>query len=74
MEKREEKVDEVHEEIEKNLKLIGATAIEDKLQDGVPQCIERLARAGIKIWVLTGDKTGKSISNKILPSFLVILS
>ncbi|CAF0870447.1 unnamed protein product [Adineta ricciae] len=56
MEKREEKVNETYEEIEKNLKLIGATAIEDKLQDGVPQCIERLARAGIKIWVLTGDK------------------
>lgn len=42
--------------MENDLKLIGATAIEDKLQDGVPQCIERLARAGIKIWVLTGDK------------------
>lgn len=59
MEKREEKVNETYEEIEKNLKLIGATAIEDKLQDGVPQCIERLARAGIKIWVLTGDKVGE---------------
>lgn len=56
MEKREEKVNDTYEEIEKNLKLLGATAIEDKLQDGVPQCIERLARAGIKIWVLTGDK------------------
>lgn len=61
LDKREEKVDICHEEIEKNLKLIGATAIEDKLQDGVPQCIERLARAGIKIWVLTGDKVGKLI-------------
>ncbi|CAF3568862.1 unnamed protein product [Rotaria sp. Silwood1] len=56
MENREEKVRDIHEEIEKNLKLIGATAIEDKLQDGVPQCIERLTCAGIKIWVLTGDK------------------
>ena len=59
MEKREDKVNETYEEIEKNLKLLGATAIEDKLQDGVPQCIERLARAGIKIWVLTGDKVGE---------------
>jgi len=59
MDKREEKVKDTYEEIEKNLKLLGATAIEDKLQDGVPQCIERLARAGIKIWVLTGDKVGK---------------
>ena len=56
MENREEKVNDIYEEIETNLKLIGATAIEDKLQDGVPECIERLARAGIKIWVLTGDK------------------
>ena len=59
MENREEKVNEAYEEIEKNLKLIGASAIEDKLQDGVPECIDRLARAGIKIWVLTGDKVGK---------------
>jgi len=56
MDNREEKVNEVYEEIEKNLKLMGATAIEDKLQDGVPECIENLAKAGIKIWVLTGDK------------------
>lgn len=41
------------------LKLLGATAIEDKLQDGVPQTIETLAKANIKIWVLTGDKQGK---------------
>lgn len=42
-----------------SVKLLGATAIEDKLQDGVPQTIETLARANIKIWVLTGDKQGK---------------
>jgi P-type E1-E2 ATPase len=59
MDKREEKVKATYEEIERSLKLLGATAIEDKLQDGVPQCIERLARAGIKIWVLTGDKVGQ---------------
>ncbi|CAF1054574.1 unnamed protein product [Rotaria sp. Silwood1] len=56
MENREEKVNDAYEEIEKNLKLLGATGIEDKLQDGVPECIERLSHAGIKIWVLTGDK------------------
>lgn len=38
--------------------MIGATAIEDKLQDGVPETIANLARAQIKIWVLTGDKKG----------------
>ena len=49
----------MYEEIEANLKLIGATAIEDKLQDGVPDAIANLAQAGIKIWVLTGDKQGR---------------
>lgn len=39
--------------------LPGATAIEDKLQDGVPQTIANLSLAGIKIWVLTGDKQGR---------------
>ncbi|KAA0719709.1 Phospholipid-transporting ATPase IC [Triplophysa tibetana] len=53
---REEALDVVYEEIEKNLLLIGATAIEDKLQDGVPETIAKLAKADIKIWVLTGDK------------------
>jgi phospholipid-translocating ATPase len=48
----------MYEEIEKDLILLGATGIEDKLQDGVSQCIERLSQAGIKIWVLTGDKIG----------------
>uniref|UniRef100_A0A8C2C739 Phospholipid-transporting ATPase n=1 Tax=Cyprinus carpio TaxID=7962 RepID=A0A8C2C739_CYPCA len=53
---RDEALDLVYEEIEKNLLLIGATAIEDKLQDGVPETIAKLAKADIKIWVLTGDK------------------
>lgn len=41
------------------VQLIGATAIEDKLQDGVPETIAKLAKADIKIWVLTGDKKGE---------------
>uniref|UniRef100_A0A3Q2D8I2 P-type phospholipid transporter n=2 Tax=Cyprinodon variegatus TaxID=28743 RepID=A0A3Q2D8I2_CYPVA len=53
---REAALDRVSEEIEKDLMLIGATAIEDKLQDGVPETIANLAKADIKIWVLTGDK------------------
>uniref|UniRef100_A0A4W3HIE8 Phospholipid-transporting ATPase n=1 Tax=Callorhinchus milii TaxID=7868 RepID=A0A4W3HIE8_CALMI len=53
---REKALDEVYEEIETNLYLIGATAIEDKLQDGVPETIETLAKGQIKIWMLTGDK------------------
>ena len=42
--------------------LIGATAIEDKLQDGVPDAIASLADAGIKLWVLTGDKQETAIN------------
>ncbi|KAM7391144.1 hypothetical protein PAMP_021856 [Pampus punctatissimus] len=53
---REDKLEQLYEEIEKDLLLLGATAIEDKLQDGVPQTIEQLSKADIKIWVLTGDK------------------
>uniref|UniRef100_A0A3B1J401 Phospholipid-transporting ATPase n=1 Tax=Astyanax mexicanus TaxID=7994 RepID=A0A3B1J401_ASTMX len=56
LEEREEKLNLLYEEIERDLLLIGATAIEDKLQDGVSQTIEQLAKADIKIWVLTGDK------------------
>ena len=56
---REERIDQLYEEIETKMKLIGMTAIEDKLQEGVPRCIERLAQAGIKIWMLTGDKLGQ---------------
>lgn len=48
--------------IECNLNLLGATGIEDKLQDGVPGAIESLRQAGIKVWVLTGDKQETAIS------------
>jgi cation transport ATPase len=41
------------------LKLLGATAIEDKLQDKVPETIITLRKATTKIWILTGDKQGK---------------
>eukprot|EP01065_Artemidia_motanka_P045929 TRINITY_DN6843_c8_g1_i1.p1 TRINITY_DN6843_c8_g1~~TRINITY_DN6843_c8_g1_i1.p1 ORF type:complete len:1437 (+),score=399.66 TRINITY_DN6843_c8_g1_i1:114-4424(+) len=53
---REEKVAACAEEIEKDLELIGTTAIEDKLQMGVPASIELLRCAGVNVWVLTGDK------------------
>lgn len=42
------------------VQLLGATAIEDKLQDGVPETIAVLSLANIKIWVLTGDKQGEA--------------
>ncbi|KAK1552583.1 hypothetical protein Q3G72_019535 [Acer saccharum] len=59
---RETLIDEVTEKIEKDLILLGATAVEDKLQNGVPDCIDKLAQAGIKIWVLTGDKMETAIN------------
>ncbi|CAL0333621.1 unnamed protein product [Lupinus luteus] len=48
--------------VENNLFILGATAIEDKLQQGVPESIESLRTAGIKVWVLTGDKQETAIS------------
>lgn len=42
--------------------LLGATAIEDRLQAGVPETIATLMRADIKIWVLTGDKQETAIN------------
>ena len=51
-----------YESIERDLLLVGSTAIEDKLQDGVPECIAKLAKANIKIWVLTGDKQETAIN------------
>lgn len=48
--------------VEKNLAILGASGIEDKLQEGVPEAIESLRVAGIKVWVLTGDKQETAIS------------
>ncbi|BFZ02549.1 hypothetical protein BsWGS_05588 [Bradybaena similaris] len=62
MDDRDGKLDAIYEEIEQGMILIGATAIEDKLQDGVPETIANLALAGIKIWVLTGDKQETAIN------------
>ncbi|KAJ2995854.1 hypothetical protein HDV02_000371 [Globomyces sp. JEL0801] len=59
---REAECDAVANLIENNFTLMGATAIEDKLQDGVPNCIATLAKAGIKLWVLTGDKMETAIN------------
>uniref|UniRef100_A0AAY4DF93 Phospholipid-transporting ATPase n=1 Tax=Denticeps clupeoides TaxID=299321 RepID=A0AAY4DF93_9TELE len=56
------KLEESYELIEKNLQLLGATAIEDKLQDKVPETIETLIKADIKIWILTGDKQETAIN------------
>ncbi|XP_026422131.1 probable phospholipid-transporting ATPase 4 [Papaver somniferum] len=59
---REAMLENVSDMMEKDLILVGATAVEDKLQKGVPQCIDKLAQAGLKIWVLTGDKMETAIN------------
>ncbi|XP_029384993.1 phospholipid-transporting ATPase IB isoform X1 [Echeneis naucrates] len=59
---RAQKLEECYELLEKNLMLLGATAIEDRLQSGVPETIATLMRADIKIWVLTGDKQETAIN------------
>jgi phospholipid-transporting ATPase len=55
-------LDQAAEIIEKEMFLLGATAIEDKLQDGVPDAIHTLQMAGIKVWVLTGDRQETAIN------------
>ncbi|TEA42183.1 hypothetical protein DBR06_SOUSAS6810103, partial [Sousa chinensis] len=60
----------------KNLQLLGATAIEDKLQDQVPETIETLMKADIKIWILTGDKqeTAINIEKLVISIYLLCLN
>ncbi len=59
---RDEKLEKVADAIERDLRLLGGTAIEDRLQDGVPDTISLLGDAGIKLWVLTGDKVETAIN------------
>ncbi|KAH0830747.1 hypothetical protein J3R83DRAFT_2226 [Lanmaoa asiatica] len=61
---REQKVEDIFDEMERDLRLLGATAIEDRLQDGVPETIADLKLAGIKIWVATGDKLETAIGTR----------
>jgi phospholipid-translocating P-type ATPase (flippase) len=75
---REENISAACNLIEKELKLIGATAIEDKLQEDVPGTIEYLIQAGLKIWLLTGDKQETAInigmsSRLILPRMTTLI-
>ncbi|KAL8820599.1 MAG: hypothetical protein Q9223_001217 [Gallowayella weberi] len=59
---RQEKVEKIGSLVERDLELAGATAIEDKLQKGVPETIDKLRRAGIHIFMLTGDKIQTAIN------------
>jgi magnesium-transporting ATPase (P-type) len=55
-------IDELMEAVESSLQLQGATANEDKLQPGVPDTIAQLARAGIRVWMVTGDKQETAVN------------
>ncbi|KAL6876062.1 hypothetical protein HDV57DRAFT_150574 [Trichoderma longibrachiatum] len=59
---RQERIEIAAEKIEEHFELAGATAIEDKLQDGVPETIDKLRRANVKVWMLTGDKRETAIN------------
>lgn len=59
---REAEINKIAEEIEFGFELLGSTAIEDKLQDEVPDVISFIKEAGIKLWVLTGDKIETAIN------------
>ena len=62
LDNREEAISDVATEIEIDLTLAGITAVEDKLQEGVPRAIASLRCAGIKVWLLTGDKQATALS------------
>lgn len=69
LEDREAKMAVEQERIETGLHLVGATAVEDKLQDGVPECLSDLAAAGIKVWVLTGEADLQTLVLLVDPFF-----
>ena len=56
LEDKDKKVAAVYKTVENELFLLGTTIVEDKLQDKVPETIRDLRMAGVKIWMLTGDK------------------
>ncbi|CAG5864928.1 unnamed protein product [Menidia menidia] len=59
---RDAQLEKLHDEMERDLQLLGVTAIEDRLQEGVPETIALLQEAGIKVWVLTGDKKETAVN------------
>ncbi|XP_053369537.1 phospholipid-transporting ATPase IC, partial [Clarias gariepinus] len=59
---QEAMLEELHDQMERDLMILGVAAIEDRLQEGVPETIVSLRRAGIKVWVLTGDKTETAVN------------
>ena len=58
---KDARLSELYDELEQELTYLGSTAIEDKLQEEVPETIKYLMDANVKIWVLTGDKQETAI-------------
>ncbi|CAK8566322.1 unnamed protein product [Lathyrus sativus] len=67
---REWRVAEVCQRVEHDMEILGVTAIEDRLQDGVPETIETLRKAGINFWMLTGDKQNTAIQIALSCNFI----
>lgn len=59
---REKRLQEVYDYLESNLVLLGATGVEDRLQDGVAETLESLRVAGVRTWILTGDKQETAVN------------
>ncbi|XP_036374982.1 phospholipid-transporting ATPase IC [Megalops cyprinoides] len=59
---REDMLEQLYNNMESELTLLGVTAIEDRLQVGVPETINTLRQAGVKVWVLTGDKKETAVN------------
>lgn len=59
---RSQQIEDIGGMIEHDFELLGASAIEDKLQEGVSDTIDKLRRAGIRMWMLTGDKRETAIN------------
>ncbi|XP_076009464.1 phospholipid-transporting ATPase IC [Genypterus blacodes] len=59
---RDALLEKLYDEMETELLLLGVTAIEDRLQEGVPETISLLRQAGLKVWVLTGDKKETAVN------------
>ncbi|KAE8678199.1 Aminophospholipid ATPase isoform 4 [Hibiscus syriacus] len=67
---REWRIAEVCQRLEHEFEVLGVTAIEDCLQDGVPETIETLRKAGINFWMLTGDKQNTAIEIALSCNFI----
>ena len=59
---RDTKLDLVNAKLEHGLEVVGSTAIEDRLQEEVPETIIALKSVGVKVWVLTGDKVETAVN------------